>query len=297
MTNFITENVINRLVKCFNENGIYLDFDDSKKQVFLDNYIINYSNKLSAIQTLEEVFINMAYYFSSDKTDPFIVDAGCEVGVATIFFKIFYPNAKILCFEAHPYAFELLEKNLKINNLNNTIAINSALTNKEGTLDFFGEFNCDDPDTRGSSIISAWGLQRTTSSKIEVKSTVLSKYIDSPVDYLKLNVEGAEQQIIEELETQNKLDFINKILIKFHYSKNTQHINNLNSIYALLAKRDFIVKNKIQKKPEQIFPNVTNNWLTESEVCLYTLSIEKNHRQILQRLEKILINYKKVFFH
>src|SRR3989304_10300898 len=130
-----------KLINLFNKSNIYLHFNDSERKVLLDKYIIYYTSKTAAVQTLEEVFVNMPYYFQIAEANPFIVDAGSEVGIATIFFKIFYPKSKILCFEAHPNAFSLLKKNIKVNKLSNIMAINAALTTNEGTIEFFGEFN------------------------------------------------------------------------------------------------------------------------------------------------------------
>ena len=147
-----------KLSELFKESNIDLCFDKKEKRILLDRYKIYYNSALSAIQTLEEVFLNMAYYFHVDKDNPFIIDAGCDFGMASFFFKIFYPNASILCFEAHPHSFELLQKNIKANEFDNVTAVNMTLANKEGE---------------------------------KVIVTKLSEYITKPVDCLKLNIEGA----------------------------------------------------------------------------------------------------------
>jgi hypothetical protein len=94
----VLEEEAEKIIATFAENNINLVFNDEEKLVLLDKYKIYFNSKSSVIQTLEEVFINMAYYFYTDNVSPFIIDAGSEVGIATIFFKIFYPKAKILCF-------------------------------------------------------------------------------------------------------------------------------------------------------------------------------------------------------
>ena len=272
-----------KLIELFKEANIDLYFDNKEKRILLDKYKIYYSSKLSAIQTLEEVFLNMAYYFHIDKDNPFIIDAGSEVGMATIFFKMFYPNSNILCFEAHPYSFELLQKNIKVNEFNNVTVVNMALTNKEGEIDFFGEFNleADDVDTRGSSVIREWGLQRSTSSLIKVNAVKLSQYIKHEVDYLKLNIEGAEQQVLEDLETEDKMKFIDRLLIKFHHSSQTKNVNNLDYSLWLLSKNQFAIKRRTLKKPELVF-DIAKGWAADHDVCLHTLFAKKENDAIKQ---------------
>jgi FkbM family methyltransferase len=284
---------------CFNRFNIHIRFDENEKKLLIDQYVIYYSSKVAVIQTLDEVFLNMAYYFRTNKANPFIVDAGSEVGVVTIFFKLFYPGSKILCFEPHPCAFRLLEKNIKANKLSDTIAINAALANKDGVAEFFGEFDsAEDVDTRGSSIIDTWGLQRETSSMIQVKAVKLSEYINQDVDYLKLNVEGAEQQILEDLDVKDKIKFVDKMLIKFHSSAKTKDINDLDFVYRLLSRWGFVVKNKMRKKTGQIFPDVTKKWAEANEVRLYTLAAKKieSGNQVAEQLENTPSEAQKKFF-
>ncbi len=269
------------LIKIFTDNSIYLKFDNRHRRIFLDKYVIYYTSKFSAVQTLGEIFVNMAYRFQTSSAIPFIVDAGSEVGIATIFFKIFYPRAKILCFEAHPYVCKILRKNIRVNGLQGVTVVNAALINGEDKVDFFGEsdFVSDELDTRGSSIAREWGMQRATSSVIKVRGTRLSKYIEERVDYLKLNIEGAEQQVIEDLENMDKLKYIDRILIKFHQAAGMKNSNDLEYILDLLVKNNLAIKNKLRKDPMQVFPRITKKWTDDNEVSLYTVLLERIRQQ------------------
>ena len=262
-----------KLVAYFKEIGIKISFFEDERKVTIDKYVLYYCSKESVTQTLEEVFINLAYLFHSNLEMPFIVDAGSEVGVATLFFKIFYPKAKILCFEAHPDTFKLLQKNIKVNKFTDVEAFNVALADRDGTISFYGEFGSidDDLDSRGNSIIKSWGLQRATSSEIKVTSVKLSNYLDQPVDYLKLNVEGAEQQILDDLEKNKKLLLIRRSLIKFHASKATEKVNSLARVNEILEKGKLKVINELRKIPAAIFPDVTEGWVNQNLAGLRTI--------------------------
>lgn len=272
-SNFIYEKKINVLVELFAKNNIQLIFDEQCNRVLIDDYVIYYTSKLSAIQILEEVFVNMSYRFQTDRATPFIIDAGSEVGMATIFFKIFYPRAKILCFEAHPETYKILKKNIRLNKLSNIIAVNAALANVNGEIDFFGEVidTEGDLDTRGSSIIEEWGLQRATSGRIRVRAVKLSEYIEEKVDYLKFNIRGAEQQVLADLDVTGKLKLVNKILLKFHQAAAINGVNSLESSLEILSRNQFSLVSKYLKNIGLIFPAASKKWAKVNNASLYTI--------------------------
>jgi FkbM family methyltransferase len=66
-----------------------------------------------------------------------ILDCGANIGMATLFFKWLYPNARIDAFEPDPKTFQLLENNVKQNHLTNVATHNCALWDIDGKIDFF----------------------------------------------------------------------------------------------------------------------------------------------------------------
>lgn len=232
------------------------------------DFTIYYNNKESALSTLDEVFNDAYYNFESSTASPFIIDGGANIGIATIFFKDLYPQAKIICFEADPNIFVTLKKNVVANKLTDVTLINAALANKKGMIDFYGQVNGADLDARGNSIIEVWGMQRTVSGKISVPAEQLSDYINEPVDLLKLDVEGAEQQILEEI--QHKLHFVKQIVAEVHCSKTMDSVNSLTKIIDILTKSNFehqlVTKNNLDLLPGQV-----KNWSDKIKPELYSI--------------------------
>jgi FkbM family methyltransferase len=68
---------------------------------------------------------------------PAIFDCGANIGMATLYFKWLYPNARIEAFEADPTAFAVLEMNIARNRLTNVTAHNCALWDENGQIEFF----------------------------------------------------------------------------------------------------------------------------------------------------------------
>lgn len=158
-----------------------------------------------------EIFVRQSYMFKAKTESPVIFDCGANLGMATMFFKWLYPNARIEAFEPDPSTFGLLEKNVANNGLVNVITENCALWDENGIIDFFV-----DPGTPGSLLMSA-DQSRLRGKRIEVPSRKLSEFINEPVDFLKLDVEGAEHRVLRDLVTSRKIDLIREMAIEYHH--------------------------------------------------------------------------------
>jgi tRNA1(Val) A37 N6-methylase TrmN6 len=62
--------------------------------------------------TFEEVFIQKIYDVALPFAPKTIIDAGSNIGLASLFFKWKYPDAEIVSFEIEANNFELLQKNV-----------------------------------------------------------------------------------------------------------------------------------------------------------------------------------------
>ncbi|MFN3850216.1 MAG: FkbM family methyltransferase [Spirosomataceae bacterium] len=160
---------------------------------------------------VKEVFVSFDYNFKADKSNPVIVDCGANVGMATLFFKWLYPNAKIYAFEPQPKTFGYLKSNVEVNNLKDVQIFNLALSNQNGFIDFY----IDDSANLMGSILES----RVSGQKVQVECKKLSDIVKEPIDLLKVDVEGAETLIMDDI-IQNKLlnkQNIKQILMEYHH--------------------------------------------------------------------------------
>lgn len=246
------------------------------KTIKYKHFTIHYNNKEAAISTFNEIFDDKYYLIKTNRESPLIIDGGANIGIATIFFKDMYPQARIICFEPDPNAFQVLSKNVEVNNLTNVTLINAALAKDNGIIDFYGQIHSKEPDARGNSIVEAWGLQRAVSNTIQVEAVKLSSYINEPVDLLKLDIEGAEQQVLEEV--QGKLHFVNQITLEIHQSDKIEAINCLDKILNILKhhhfKRELISKNSFDLLPVQV-----RDWANRIQPHLYSLKAVRDETE------------------
>src|SRR5262249_16116852 len=69
----------------------------------------------------------------------------------------------------------------------------------------------------GNSLREEWGGQRADSSMIEVRTERLSPYLDRDIDLLKLDIEGAEGEVLA--EAASCLHRVREIRMEVHQTK------------------------------------------------------------------------------
>ncbi|MGD1088661.1 MAG: FkbM family methyltransferase [Verrucomicrobiota bacterium] len=159
-----------------------------------------------------EIFLCNKYFFSADNDHPYIFDCGSNIGTSIIYFKMLYPGCRILAFEPGEESFACLQENIRNNNLLNSIQVcKAALSNREGNVEFSY-----DPGNPGSLNMSI-KKERLSKQIRNVKATRLSKHIGEEVDLLKIDIEGAELEVIEELSNSGKLGYVKQMIIEYHH--------------------------------------------------------------------------------
>jgi FkbM family methyltransferase len=195
---------------------------------FFKNMKIEYVDSLSLYHEFKDIFENKIYHFESQTKTPFILDAGGYIGLSTLYFKYIYPDAKIITFEPDPSIFKVLKNNVEKNKLGSVTLVNAALGAKDGTMLFFadgadGGF-CIDKDVLGK-----------VNNKSLVSVVQLSNYIDRPVDLLKMNIEGMEGDVFEEIS--HKLHLVKELIFEYHAFYNLPQ--SLGKILNLLDSKGF----------------------------------------------------------
>jgi FkbM family methyltransferase len=147
---------------------------------------IKFSDNEAFIGMVNEIFIKKNYMFISQTNSPLILDCGANIGLSTIFFKQIYPKAIIICFEPDPKIYELLKYNLNQFNYDDIQIFNSAVWVRDEKLIFESD--------------KSWGgkiVDKNNGKTISIDAINLNKYLDSKVDFLKIDIEGAEYEVIK----------------------------------------------------------------------------------------------------
>jgi FkbM family methyltransferase len=227
----------------------------SYKESNYQGYKIYYRSEIDYPILVREIFDEQIYNFESSKENPVIIDCGSNIGVSVLYFKKIYPNAKIIAFEPDPDNYELLLKNIEINNLKDVITYNLALSDMSGDIDLF--YESDKSSTIGNTTTPQWG-DRKDFVKRTVKADKLSNYlVDNEVDFLKLDVEGAEYLVFEDIK--KSLTKVKNIAFEYHHINTSEDMEKYNSIIKLLNDNGYILN--IKNINMDFMPEKYKNWL------------------------------------
>lgn len=180
--------------------------------------------------SFRELFIEMfairEYTFESGAA-PFIVDCGSNIGISVMFFKRLFPSCSIRCFEPNPAVFRCLERNVAENGFRDVELHEAAVAFEEGTATLYAT----DQDNLEASLVATMQPGRAVSEST-VRCVRLSDSIDRPVQMLKLDIQGAEGEVVEDLAERGKLDLIQNVVIEYHDDR----VNPRNRLACMLSR-------------------------------------------------------------
>lgn len=192
---------------------------DKPLAIELGNTVIHAQNWDELSFLFEEVFVGNEYWVKLPRRDPFIVDCGANIGCATLYFKLHYPDARILAFEPNPFCFEKLKQNVEANGLKHVTLVQAACASELGTTTFHVN--------PGFSPMSSAVGNRDPKHKtvpIEVKLVKLSDSLTEDVDLLKLDIEGGEWEVFADLVASGKLARVHRMAIEYHHRFGTTEV-------------------------------------------------------------------------
>ncbi len=177
-----------------------------------------------------DVFDNRIYGFESQRTDPRILDCGSNIGMSVIYFKDLYPAATILALEPDPAIFPYLEENVRLNGLDNVQLVQAAVADRMGTMTFFSDAKYGSRLVVDGNSTPPQGWQR-----FEVPAVRLDSLLDEPVDFMKMNIEGAETSVLEAAGVA--LRNVREMIIEYHHLPGLPR--TLHKLLAVLAEHGF----------------------------------------------------------
>jgi FkbM family methyltransferase len=173
---------------------------------------------LEYLHGLKEIFVDGIY----DQYLPeqaFILDCGAHIGLSVIYLKNLCPSAEIICFEPDATNFNNLKKNIKSHNLKNIEVRNEAVWIENTELNFIQQGNMSSKIGKSNNINS-----------VKVRAVKLKDFMNKKIDFLKLDIEGAEYQVLKDIS--EALINVDKMFVEYHgtFYENNQLLEILNII-------------------------------------------------------------------
>ncbi len=148
-----------------------------------------------------------------------VADVGANIGLYTMrASRLVGSQGKVIAIEAEPSNYEALVFNLKLNQTNNVIPLNLAAWDKEAMLDLhiFQEH----------ALHSLTPSARESAKSIKVKARPLDKVLQElgieKVDWIKIDVEGAEVEVLQGMEKTISRNPELKLLVELHSGETTE---------------------------------------------------------------------------
>ena len=169
-------------------------------------YPVEFIDAASFLSMWREIFGRGLYNFQTESSSPRIIDGGANIGLASLFWKSKFPEARITAFEPDPKICEVLSRNLKAGSATDVEVQPYALWNANTTLSF-------SPDNADGGHIEMAG-STGDGSPYHVEAKRLAPYLEGEVDFLKLDIEGAEMVVLRDCAAS--LVQVKQIFIEYH---------------------------------------------------------------------------------
>lgn len=176
--------------------------------------VISYTNPQELLHGLDELFIDKIYKVALPP-NPFIIDCGANIGLSVIYLKQLYPDARILAFEPDRINYDLLIRNIKSFGFTDVTVLQEAVWNENTHISFAAEGSM-------SSKIDTNNTNNTT-----IKAARLKDYLDKKVNFLKIDIEGAEYVVLRDI--RDNLQNVDNLFLEYHgkFEQNNQLVEML----------------------------------------------------------------------
>jgi FkbM family methyltransferase len=181
-------------------------------------YVFYFPSTIYFAGLFNEIFFKEEYYL--DYTDKPIraFDCGANIGISLLYIKLRAPNAHVTCFEPNPDARTMLQKNIDANGWRAEVTVvPCALGATSGQAQFYLLEGAQTDS--GASLVPRARKQGHALDSYPVSIKPLSKFLTHHVDFLKMDIEGAEFEVMEEVASAGALHHISYIQLEYHHER------------------------------------------------------------------------------
>ncbi len=190
---------------------------------------------------IQDILTNVLFndVFKAIDSNSIVIDCGANVGDISLRFA--EKGAVVYAFEPNPYAYDILSKRLK--KYENATCINKGVWTADTTMKLFFHQHAEVRDEAfwsfGSSLIE--GKSNVDKDRwVEVQVIDLTEFIeslDTKISLLKMDIEGAECEVLEKLIEKEQHKKIDLIVVETHDRKIPGQKQKTDKIRAMIRDR------------------------------------------------------------
>lgn len=159
-----------------------------------------------------------------------ILDAGSNIGLTALYLNMFFKEAEILCVEPDDDNFLQLQKNMEINNITSTTLIKGGVWSQNELLEMDYSYR--------DGLDWSRRLKKAENGEGAIKAYSIHNLMEekgwTTIDFLKIDVEGAEEIIFGEGRNLQFLESVKVFTIEIHDKEKMGH-----QIIKLLLHKNF----------------------------------------------------------
>ena len=190
-------------------------------------YEFEYVDAMTAWPQWDDIFVRHSLAFETRLPQPRILDCGANIGLASLYFKRQFPDARITAFEADPSLAALCRRNLARNGVDDVEVRGAALWTSAGTV----EFVCEGSDSGAIAVLEP----SVSGASTRVPAERLYDWLNESVDLLKLDIEGAEVPVLS--DCRDRLHNVRAMTIDLHEFNTSRR--QTGALFDLLAGAGF----------------------------------------------------------
>ena len=176
------------------------------------------------------IFEDEIYALDADGPSPVIIDGGANIGMATTYLKRRFPGATITAVEADPRIAGVLRGNVESFGFSGVKVVHAALSPGKEPVVFYS--NPREAEGGRAGHPSDGYLVKTVVEPLDLRDL-----LEGPVDLLKLDIEGAEADVL--FHASDRLDRVKNLFVEYHSFADQEQ--KLPELLAMLKEKGFRV--------------------------------------------------------
>lgn len=177
---------------------------------------MRYPDRCAWLYQFTEIFVQDDYGVGRLGASPRVIDAGANIGTFSRFALWARPDASITAIEPDPSNLKYLSDNLSVATRSRVSIVPAALAASDGSVRLSGtQSDC---------------LRTGQNGDREVNAVCLASMLTEPVDLLKVDIEGAEWDVLQAAESA--LCGVSRVAVEVHrYEGELSHLVDLISLF------------------------------------------------------------------
>jgi FkbM family methyltransferase len=154
------------------------------------SYPLYLRSNTSDFSVFKQIFEDENYYIWQDVKPEVIIDCGANIGLTSVYYKMRYPEAKIICIEPDLSNYEMLIKNTE--NFHNIVPYNAGVWNKSTNLVIKNPTG----DKWAFMVEETAETLPDAIKAVSIENIMKEQNIDF-IDILKIDIEGSEVEVFQ----------------------------------------------------------------------------------------------------